>query len=93
MDQLTIRRTSADLPVFDEEVDLEPVSSLDTDRGSVSGFQFGDASLRALDLENVKLLRGKIRALQAERANIIGVRIDSVECTGCDLSSTTATYA
>src|ERR1019366_8394837 len=87
MDQITIRRTSADLPVFDEEVDLEPVSSLGTDGGSVSDFQFGEASLRALDLKNVMLLRGKIRALRAERANITGVRIDSAEFTGCDLSS------
>jgi uncharacterized protein YjbI with pentapeptide repeats len=87
MDQITVRRTSADLPVFDEEVDLEPVSSLGTDGGSVSDFQFGDASLRALDLKNVRLLHGKIRALRAERATITGVRIDSVEFTGCDLSS------
>jgi uncharacterized protein YjbI with pentapeptide repeats len=87
MDQITIRQTSADLPVFDEEVDLEPVSSLDTDGGSVSDFQFGDASLPALDLKNVKLLHGRIRALRAGRVSLIGVRADSVEFTGCDLSS------
>jgi uncharacterized protein YjbI with pentapeptide repeats len=87
MDQITIRRTSADLPVFDAAVDLEPVSSLGSDSGSVSDFQFGDASLRALDLTNVRLFQGKIRALQAERVNLTRVRIDSVEFTGCDLSS------
>ena len=87
MDQITIRQISADLPVFDEEVDLEPVSSLDTDSGSVSHFQFGEATLRALDLKNIKLLHGKIRALRAGRVSLIGVRVDSVEFTGCDLSS------
>jgi uncharacterized protein YjbI with pentapeptide repeats len=87
MAQITIRRTSADLPVFDEEADLEPVPSLSTDRGLVSGFEFGEASLRALDLENVRLLSGKIRALRTERASITGARIDSVEFTGCELSS------
>ncbi|MGH3287975.1 MAG: pentapeptide repeat-containing protein [Streptosporangiaceae bacterium] len=87
MGQITIRRTSADLPVFDQEADLEPVSSLSAGRGLVSGFEFGGASLRALDLENARLLSGKIRALRAGRASITGTRIDSVEFTGCELSS------
>ena len=87
MGQITIRRTSVDLPVFDEEVVLEPVFSLGTDSGPVSGFKFGEASLRALDLENVRLLSGKVRVLRAERASITGVRIHSVEFTGCELSS------
>jgi uncharacterized protein YjbI with pentapeptide repeats len=85
MDEFTIRRTSAKLPVFDEEVDLDPVSSLGA--SGVSGFRFGDASLRALDLENVRLRNGRISALRAERVSMTGVRIDSVEFTGCDLSS------
>jgi uncharacterized protein YjbI with pentapeptide repeats len=87
MEQLTIRKTSADLPVFDEEVELQPVSVLGTDNGSISDFQYGDASLRALDLEKVTLLHGKVRAVTAEHANITDVRMDSVEFTGCDLSS------
>ena len=59
--QITIRGTSAELPVFDE-VDLEPVSSLGTAGGSVSGFEFGRASVRALDVKDVRLLNGRIAA-------------------------------
>jgi uncharacterized protein YjbI with pentapeptide repeats len=83
MGQITVRRTSANLPVFDEDTELEPVSSLG---GSVSGFQFGEASLRTLNWENVRLFSGRIRALRAGQASVTGVRIDSVEFTGCDLS-------
>jgi len=89
MNHITIRRTSAELPVFDEEVDLEPVCSLSTRSGHVSGFQFGDASLRALDVANISLRHGKVRALRAERVSITGVRIDSVEFTGCKLDYAT----
>jgi len=87
MDQLTIRRATADLPVFDEDVELRSLATLGTDGGSLSDFQFGDTAMRALDLENVTLLHGKIRAVQATRVNITAVRMDSVEFTGCDLSS------
>jgi uncharacterized protein YjbI with pentapeptide repeats len=87
MGQITIRQTSADLPVFDEEADLQPVSWLGTDSGLVSDFRFGPATVRALDLADVRLLHGKIRALRAERASITAVRADSVEFPGCDLSS------
>jgi uncharacterized protein YjbI with pentapeptide repeats len=87
MDQITIRRISAELPVFDEEAGLEPVSSLGADGGLVSGFRFGDASLRAWDVDNARLVHGRIRALRAEQASITAVRADSVEFTGCDVSS------
>jgi len=87
MGQITIRQTSVDLPVFDEEVDLEPVSWLGAKSGLVSDFRFGPATVRALDLADVRLLHGKIRALRAGRASITAVRVDSVEFTGCDLSS------
>jgi uncharacterized protein YjbI with pentapeptide repeats len=87
MEQLTIRKTSADLPVFDDELELRPVSALGTDTGSISDFQYGDASVRTLDLERVTLLHGKLHAVKAERANITDVRMDSIEFTGCDLSS------
>jgi uncharacterized protein YjbI with pentapeptide repeats len=87
MEKLTIRKTSADLPVFDEEAELRPVDVLGTDKGTISDFEYNDASLRALDLESATLLHGKVRAMKAERAKITDVRMDSVEFTGCDLSS------
>ena len=76
--QIRIRRTSADLPVFDEETELERVSSLGADGGSVSGFEFGAASVRALDANNVRLLDGRIRAVRAERASMTAVHARSV---------------
>ena len=89
MDQLTIRRATADLPIFDEDMELRSLVTLGTDSGSLSDFQFGDTAVRALDLENVTLLHGKIRAVQATRVNMTAIRMDSVEFTGCDLSSLT----
>ena len=83
----TIRQASADLPAFDEETSLEAVSSLGTEGGQICDFQFGDVSVPTLEVRNVQLLSGKIRAVQAGRASITGARIDSVESTGCDLSS------
>jgi len=49
MDRFTIRQTSAQLPVFDAETDLEPLSRLGGESGFVSDFQFGDATVPALD--------------------------------------------
>jgi uncharacterized protein YjbI with pentapeptide repeats len=78
--QLTIRGTSADLPVLDQ--DLEPVDSLGD---SVAGFEFGAASVRALDAANVGLADGRIRAVRAERGAMTAVAVRSVEFTGCEL--------
>ena len=83
---LTIRQASADLPAFDEETSLEAVSSLGTEGGQICDFQFGDVSVPTLEVRNVQLLSGKIRAVQAGRASITAARIDSVEFTGCDLA-------
>jgi uncharacterized protein YjbI with pentapeptide repeats len=87
MGQITIRRASADLPVFDEETSLEPVPSLDSAGGMICDFRYGDVSVHVLEVRNVHLVRGKIRAVQSGRASVTGVRIDSVEFTSCDLSS------
>ena len=82
MGQLRIRGTSADLPVFDFEV--QPVTSLGD---SVSGFVFGAASVRALDIGHVGLQDGQIRAVRAERCGVTAVDVRSVEFTGCELGS------
>jgi uncharacterized protein YjbI with pentapeptide repeats len=85
--QFTIRGTSADLPVFDDEAALETVSSLGTDGGLVSDFDFSKASMSALTTENVTLLDGKVRSLAAERASLNGMHVRSVEFAGCQLAS------
>ena len=80
MGQLTIRGISADLPVLDQG--LEPVDSLGD---SVTGFEYGAASVRALDAGNVRLADGRIRAVRAERGAMTAVALRSVEFTGCEL--------
>jgi uncharacterized protein YjbI with pentapeptide repeats len=87
VEKITVRQTSADLPVFDEHEDLELVPSPGTESGLVSDFQFGPATLRTIDWTNVRLLHGKVRRLRAERADITGARIDSVDFADCELSS------
>ena len=68
MDQITIRQTTADLPRFDEESDLEPVSRLGAESRLVADFQFGGVIVPPLDLAGAHLLRGKIHALNAGQA-------------------------
>jgi uncharacterized protein YjbI with pentapeptide repeats len=87
MGQMTIRQTSVDLPGFDQDTVLEPVSVLSSDTRLVSDFEFGDGTRDSLDLAEAQLLHGKIRGLRAERASITATRMESVEFTGCDLPS------
>jgi uncharacterized protein YjbI with pentapeptide repeats len=87
MGQITIRQTSADLPRFDEEAGLEPVSRFGAGSRLVADFQFGDVTVPALDLAGAHLVRGKISMLSAGQATISAARMDSVEFTGCNLSS------
>lgn len=87
MGRTTIRGTSVELPVFDKEMPLARVSRLDADGGQVSGFEFGEADVRALNVENARLLGGKVRSVSAERASMNRVRVHSVEFTDCELGS------
>jgi uncharacterized protein YjbI with pentapeptide repeats len=87
MSQITIRETSADLPVFNEEADLERMSSLGPAGASVSGFEFGGTMVRALDVKDVRLLDGKILSVRCERASMTKVHVRSVQFTACELGS------
>lgn len=87
MDQITIRGTSAQLPVTLEETELKPVSSLGPGGGLVSGFEFADVSVRALDVANARLLDGKVRSVRAEAGSITNAHLNSVEFTRCALGS------
>jgi uncharacterized protein YjbI with pentapeptide repeats len=85
VEHIRIRSTSVEVPVFDAAAaPLEPVSSL---RGSVSGFEFGGTSVRALDLADAALLGGRVHAVRAEQAAMTRVDVRSVEFTGCELGS------
>ena len=86
MDQLTLRTTTADLPPHSDQ-DRDPVDSLSSGIGILDGFNYADADLRALDLDDLKLLNGTVRGVRTESATWTKLRIDSVEFTGCELSS------
>jgi len=85
--QITIRGTSADLPVFNENADLKRVSSLGPPGALVSSFEFGGSMVRALDVKDVRLLDGKILSVRSEQAIMTKVHARSVEFTGCELGS------
>ncbi|MEU6350113.1 pentapeptide repeat-containing protein [Streptomyces sp. NPDC047072] len=84
----TIRRTSVTLPSLDEPGRyLSNVTSLEGGRGRVAEFRYGDADLRALELADTHLIDGHVAGLRTQRARLDKLRIDSVEFSGCDLSS------
>ena len=87
MDQVTIRQTSADLPGLDAEAGLEPVSEFEAESRLVVDFQFSGVTLPAFDLAGSRLLRGRIREVNAGHVTISAAQMDSVELTGCTLSS------
>src|SRR5215469_8831166 len=87
MDQFTIRQTSAELPAFDPEMALEPLRRLGAQSRLAANFEFGAATVAAWELAGANLLHGKVRMLRAAGARITGAHMDSVEFTGCDLSS------
>lgn len=85
MDTLTIRATTADLPILDAD-ELTAVRSLGDDGGRLSLFEFAEASLRTLELADAQLFDGRISAVTAERGHLRDLHLSSVEFTGCDLS-------
>jgi hypothetical protein len=92
MGRFTIRETSADLPLFNEEAALSRVSSLGSASGAVYGFDFGDASVRALELTDSELLNGKVHSLRAEAVSMTRNQVRSVEFAGCELSAVRWTH-
>ena len=87
MGQITVRKLSVDLPAFDEDTELDQVSSLGGPGGLVCGFEFSRARIPALGLKDVTLVDGKIGQVRAGEASVTGARIRSVEFAGCELGS------
>ncbi|MCZ1006473.1 pentapeptide repeat-containing protein [Streptomyces lydicus] len=88
MDTHRIRRTSVTLPALNEQgLYLSNVTSLEGGRGRVAEFNYADAELRALDLAETYLMHGRITGLKTQRTRLDKLRVDSVEFSGCDLSS------
>ena len=88
METLTIRDTTADLPVLDAD-ELSDVSMLQPDDGRLSLFSYSGKDLRALELTNTQLYDGRISEVAAERVDLDQVRMSSVEFTNCDLATLT----
>jgi uncharacterized protein YjbI with pentapeptide repeats len=86
MERITVRSTSADLPVFSEDMELTRLSSLGPVAGQLSRFSLGDLSMRALELQDIVLQEGKIHSVRTERTSIRQVNARSIQFSECNLS-------
>jgi uncharacterized protein YjbI with pentapeptide repeats len=89
MNQLTVRATTIDIP--SQDTDREALDSLESGIGILDGFLYADTSVRALDLDDLRLIDGEIRGVRAEHGTWNQLRIDAVEFTGCDFPSLAVT--
>lgn len=88
MDDITFGRVTVALPHLNEPgLYLSKVTTLDSTRGIVQDFRYGDTELRDLDLAETRLITGRIANLRAGRVQLDQVRIDSVEFEACDLAA------
>jgi uncharacterized protein YjbI with pentapeptide repeats len=85
MERITIRDTSADLPSFPEDMELDQLSSLGRVTDLLSRFSLDDLSMRALDAQDVGLYEGKIHSVHAESASIKRVTARSLKFSECNL--------
>ncbi|MFD7311016.1 pentapeptide repeat-containing protein [Promicromonospora sp. NPDC059942] len=92
METLTIRDTTADLPVLDQE-DLTDVSMLQPENGRLSLFNYSGKDLRTLELSGAQFYDGRISEVTAERMDVDQVRLSSVEFVGCDLATLTLSHS
>ncbi|MFJ6379690.1 pentapeptide repeat-containing protein [Kitasatospora sp. NPDC092039] len=84
----TFGRVTVTLPSLNEPgLYLSNVQTLDSARGIVQDFQYGDADPRDLDLTDTSLITGRVTGLRADRAQLDKVRLDSIEFDSCDLGS------
>ncbi|MFF7994750.1 pentapeptide repeat-containing protein [Kitasatospora xanthocidica] len=92
MDSTTLGRVTVTLPRLNEPgLYLSNVTTLESARGLVQDFQYGDADLRDLDLAETRLITGRVTGLRADRFQLDQVRLDSVEFDTCDLATTRIT--
>jgi hypothetical protein len=88
MKQVTIRQTSAELPLLLDEAELARVESLGAEGGSLSRFELAGTRVRALDVKDVHLVDGRVRAVRAGRGDPReGAYLREAEFHGCDLAS------
>ena len=87
MSRITIRETSADLPLLPSGMEVTQVSALDPHGGLLSHFELRDRSMRTVDLKDLRLLDGKVNSVRTEATVMRGVDVQSVVFTRCELSS------
>src|ERR1700722_9886208 len=91
MRQLTIRSTSVNLPHFQEEEEeeaiLEKITSTSLADTLVSRFELKDSSVRALNMERIKLMDGRFSSLRSEATNMHAAEFLNIELITCDLWS------
>jgi uncharacterized protein YjbI with pentapeptide repeats len=87
MKQFTIRETCAKLPVLPDEAELTPMDSLGAAGGSVSRFELAGTRMRALDVTDMHLVDGRVRAVRAEAAVVKRLTAQSVEFANCELGN------
>ncbi|GAA2629559.1 hypothetical protein GCM10010425_30150 [Streptomyces spororaveus] len=84
----TFGLTTITLPELDEPgLYLSNVDSLDSSRGTVQDFAYGDADLRSLGLAETQLVTGCIACVRAKRVEFEGVNLHGVEIGDSELGS------
>lgn len=66
---------------------LSTVDTLDSPRGIVQDFTYGDADLRSLDLTDTQLITGRITGLHSKRTEFEGLNLHGVEITSSDFGA------
>ncbi|MCX4696378.1 pentapeptide repeat-containing protein [Streptomyces sp. NBC_01408] len=84
----TFGHVSVTTPDLDEPgLYLSTVDTLDSPRGTVQDFAFGEADLRSLDLTDTQLITGRITGLRSKRVEFEGLNLHGVEITSSDLGA------
>ena len=86
VERITIRGASSNLPVFTEDMELTPLSSLGRVTGQLSRFSLDDLSMRTLDVQDAGLHEGRIHNVHAENVSIRRVTVRSLKFSECNLS-------
>ncbi|WP_405979050.1 pentapeptide repeat-containing protein [Streptomyces sp. NBC_00158] len=84
----TFGRITVATPDLDEPgLYLTNVDTLDSPRGTIQDFTYGDADLRSLDLVDAQLITGRVTGLRSRSVGLESLNLHAVEITGSDLGS------
>ncbi|WP_405978900.1 pentapeptide repeat-containing protein [Streptomyces sp. NBC_00158] len=84
----TFGHVTVTLPELDEPgLYLSHVDTLDSPRGAVQDFTYGDADLRSLDLADTQLITGRITGVHSKKVEFEGLSLHGVEITSSDLGA------